>query len=133
MEDDLNQGCTPQSVSSVSSVEELTRSNPSGYLPADSVINAFLLKNNILDVSNVGRLAVLLARYTFFGDEVLQESTLKGRGKRRGLDPHIIDSLVSTIHNRRPFSVMSLAEFRKNVRPKIERSLTDFLKPKSKK
>ena len=96
-------------------------------------MSSFMLKNNTLDVSNVGRLGVLLAQHTFFGDEVLQESTLKGKGKRPGLDPSIFDSLVSTIHNRHPFSAMSLEEFRRKIRPKIERSLTDFLKPKSKK
>ena len=118
--------CTAHSVSSMSSMEELSRSDPSGDLPADVVINAFMLKNNTLDVSNVGRLGVLLARYTFFGDEVLQESTLKGKGKRPGLDTSIFDSLVSTIHNRHQFSAMSLEEFRRKIRPKIERSLTDF-------
>ena len=124
--------CTGHSVSGVSSMEELSRSNPSGDLPADVVINAFMVKNNTLGVSNVGRLGVLLARYTFFSDEVLQESTLKGMQKRPGLDPSIFDSLVLTIHNRHPFSAMSLEEFRMKIWPKIECSLLDFLKPKSK-
>lgn len=62
------------------SVEELSRNNPipSGDVSADV---AFTLKNNTLDVNNVGRLAVLLAWYAYYGDEVLQESTLKGKGK----------------------------------------------------
>lgn len=67
---------------------------PKGDVPADIVIKAFMLKNgNSLDLNNVGRLGVLLARYTFFGDGILQESTLKGKGKRRGLDPK-----MHTIH-----------------------------------
>ena len=120
---------------SVSSMEELSRNNPipRGDVAADVVINAFMLKNNnTLDVNNVGRLGVLLARYTFFGDELLQESSLKGKGKRPGLDPKVLDSLVATIHNRHPFSMMTLSDFRNKIRPKIERALTDFLKPKPK-
>ena len=135
-EADQSHVCTARNGSSMSTMQDLSRNSPipKGDLPADVVINAFMVKNdNTLDVNNVGRLAVLLARYTFFGDGVLQESTLKGKGKRPGLDPRIIDSLISTIHNRHPFSLMSITDFRKKIRPKIERSLTDFLKPKSKK
>ena len=84
-------------------------------------------------MNNVGRLGVLLARYTYFGDELLHDCTLKGKGNRPGLDPNVIDSLMSTIHNRHPFSLMSAAEFRAKVQPKVKRALTDFLKPKSKK
>ena len=79
------------------------------------------------------RLGVLLARYTFFGDELLQESSLKGKGKRPGLDPNVLDSLMLTVHSKHPFSILTLADFCKKIQPKIERSLTDFLKPKQKK
>ena len=62
------------------SLEELKKvySNPSGNLKPDIVVNAFSKKYTTLDSSNVGRLGVLLAHYCFFGDRVLQESTLKG-------------------------------------------------------
>ena len=119
-------------VSSMSTLEE-SHPVPRGDVPVKRVIKAFLSKNNILDISNVGRLGVLLARYSFFGDELLQGSTLKGKGSRPGLDPNIIDTLMAVIHNEHPFSLLNMTEFRQKIRPKIERSLTDFLKPKLKK
>ena len=125
---------TARSVStcSLSSIEELNRI-PKGDIAADVVMTAFMQRNNnTLDINNVGRLGVLLARYTFFGDDILQDSTLKGKGKRPGLDKTVIDLLMSTIHNRHPFSLMSATEFRTKIRPKVERALTDFLKPKPK-
>ena len=86
------------------------------------------LKGKNIDASNVGRFGVLLARCSFFGDDVLQVSTLKGKGNRRGLDPHKLESLLSEIH-KRAFQDMSREEFSSNVQPKIERSLRDYLKP----
>ena len=50
---------------------ELSKKYPQGDLPADKVINYFLSKYEALDLGNVGRLAVFLARYSFFGDDVL--------------------------------------------------------------
>lgn len=50
-----------------------------GDVPPDVVINAFIQKYHTLDI-NVGRLGVLLAKYSFFGDAVLDGSTLKGKG-----------------------------------------------------
>ena len=78
------------------SLEELKKvcSNPSGNLKPDIVINAFSKKYTTLDSSNVGRLGVLLARYCFFGDHVLQESTLKGKGKRPPLDTKTYECFI---------------------------------------
>ena len=112
---------------------ELSKKYPQGDLPADKVINYFLSKYEALDLGNVGRLAVFLARYSFFGDDVLRESTLKGKGNRPGLNNNVIESLVATVNNQYPFSLMSVNEFCQTVRPKIERALTDFVKPRSKK
>ena len=104
-QEDLIQAHT---VSTVSSMDELSRHRPipMGDVPADVVINAFLQKNgNSLDMNNVGLLGVLLAQYTYFGDELLQECTLKGKGNRPGLDPKVIESLMATIHKRVPIFV----------------------------
>ena len=43
------------------------------------------LKGKDIDVTNMGRLGVLLA-CSYFGDDVLQVFTLKGKGNRQGLD-----------------------------------------------
>jgi hypothetical protein len=109
-------------------MEELSRNNPipRGDVAAGVVMNAY---NNTLDANNVGRLGVLLARYTFVGDELPQESLLKGKSKRPGLDPKVLNLLVAAIHNRHPFSMMTLSDFRNTIRPEIERALIDFLKP----
>ena len=39
----------------------------------------------------------------FFGDDVMQGSTLKGKGNRTGLDPHKLEVLMSVIHERSAF------------------------------
>ena len=123
-----------ESPSSVS-VEGLSRGRPvaKGDVPPDVVINAFIQKYRALDVNNVGRLGVLLARYSFFGDAVLDGSTLKGKGNRPGLDQNKLDQLMLVIHNRDPFSLLSLTDFQTRIQPKILRALTDSLKPKKKK
>ena len=96
--------------------------NPSGNLKTDVVIKAFSKKYTTLDASNVGRLAVLLARYCFFGDRVLHASTLKGKGKRPPLDLKTYECLISC------YSDMTKTEFRNKIQPKIQRALVDFLK-----
>lgn len=133
-QEDSSQVSMGHFVSSISTMEELSRCCPipSGDVPSDVVIKAFLQKNT-LDINNVGRLGVLLARYTYFGDKLLHDCTLKGKGKRPGLDPNKLESLILAIHNTHPFSLLNVSDFRKKVQPKIQRSLTDFLKPKSKK
>ena len=84
-----------------------------------------------LSLSNVGRFGVLLARCCFFGDDVLQTSTLKGRGKgsRPGLDPHKLHALMMEIHRQPAFSSLSMDDFNRTVKVKIEQSLRDYLKP----
>ena len=116
------------------SLEELKKvySNPSGNLKPDIVINAFSKKYTTLDSSNVGRLGVLLAHYCFFGDRVLQESTLKGKGKRPPLDTKTYECLISCIHSTHPYSLMNKVEFRDKIRPKVQRALVDFLKKNNK-
>ena len=44
--------------------------------------------------SNVGRISVALARYAYFGDNVLRVSTLKRKGKQHAaLDVHKFEAL----------------------------------------
>lgn len=57
-----------QNISIISSLDELTKTCARGDISADVVINAFEQKTNKLDANNVGRLGLLLARYSFFGD-----------------------------------------------------------------
>ena len=77
-------------------------------------------------MNNVGCFAILLARCSFFGDDVLQVSTLKGKGSCP-LDTHKLEALRSTIHNQLP--LMSKEEFGAIVRPKVECASRDYLKP----
>ena len=86
------------------------------------------LKGKAIDCSNVGRFAVLLARCSYFGDDVLQVSTLKGKGNRRGLDTHKLKSLLTDVHGK-AFPYMSQEDFTAKVQSKIEQALRDYLKP----
>jgi len=99
----------------------------SGNLIPASVMIEARLKNRPLDVSNVGRFAILLAQCSFFGDDVLHISTLKGKGNRRPLDTHKLRALMSVIHDQLP--LMSQEEFAAIVQPRVERALRDCLKP----
>ena len=84
-----------------------------------------------LSFNNVGRFGVLLARCCFFGDDVLQMSTLKGKGKgnRPALDANKLNALMMEIHQRPPFLSLSMDDFNRTVKVKIEQSLRDYLKP----
>ena len=55
---------------------------------------------------------MLLARCYFFGDDVLQTSTLKGRckGSLAGLDPHKLHALMMEIHRQPALSNLSMDE-----------------------
>ena len=86
------------------------------------------LKGKSINESNVARLGVLLARCCFFGDDVLQQSTLKGKGSCRALEPHKLELLLSEIH-KKAFAHISRDEFGIKIQPKIERALRDYLKP----
>lgn len=118
---------SPLSVSASASDEYFSRTFTSTSLIPANVLIERKLKNKPLDVNSVGRFAILLARCCFFGDDVLQISTLKGKGNRRPLDTHKLESLMSTIHEQLPS--MSMEEFCATVRPKVERALRDYLKP----
>ena len=86
------------------------------------------MKGKDIDVTSVGRFAVLLARCCYFGDDILRVSTLKGKGNRRGLDPHKLKSLLTEIHGQ-AFPYMNLEDFAAKIQLKIEQALRDYLKP----
>ena len=45
----------------------------------------------------MGKLGYAITVYSFFGDEVLQNSTLHGKGKLPGLDKDTTDRLINTV------------------------------------
>lgn len=105
--------------------QEFTSAN----LISPSALCEVKLRNRQLDLSNVGRFAILLARCCFFGDDVLQVSSLKGKGGRQALDAHKMEALMSVIHEQQPFVNLSKEEFSATVQKRVERSLRDYLKP----
>lgn len=88
------------------------------------------LKGKEIDLTNVGRLGVLLARCSYFSDDILQSASLKGkgRGNRPGLDPQKLNSLFTDIHCQ-AFRNMTPEDFGAKIKPRIEQSLRDYLKP----
>ena len=100
-------------------------------ISAYDLFEAKVKQGKHLSLSIAGRFGVLLARCCFFGDDVLQTSTLKGRGKgsRPGLDPHKFHALMMEIHRQPAFSSLSMDDFNRTVKVKIEQSLRDYLKP----
>ena len=86
------------------------------------------LSTNI-GLDTVGRVGVSLARYSFFGDDILRISTQKGKGKKHlALNPHKLEAMISFIHNLEPFKNLSKEEFDTSVRARVERALKDHLK-----
>jgi hypothetical protein len=86
------------------------------------------LSTNI-GLDTVGRVGVSLARYSFFGDDILRISTLKGKGKKHlALNPHKLEAMISFIHNLEPFKNLSKEVFDTSVRARVERALKDHLK-----
>jgi len=72
---------------------------------------------------DVGKLAVVLARDAYFGEEVLSKCTPKGRNtkgtSKNALDANKLSMLLSTIHADPAFSKLTKEEFSKQVKPKI--------------
>ena len=90
-----------------------------------------VIQSNISDccLARVGRLAATLARCSFFGDEVLAESTMHGRGKvKQKLDRQKLNALIDAIHMQPAFSHMTRDEFLKMVQPKIMSAIVHLCK-----
>ena len=110
-----------------------------GMLPLRSTSTSLMDPNLVLRAleplkvgyDNVGRVGVALARFSFFGDDVLQVSTLKGKGSKPALNAHKLEALYSFMHNREPFCHFSRKEFDSLIKGKIEGALKDHLKSPS--
>ena len=70
--------------------------SPRKYTPPDVVISRYLKYKNQRDI---GRLAVALAKYTYFGEEVMRRSTLTGTRNKDTipLDPEKLKGLSKDI------------------------------------
>lgn len=84
----------------------------------------------LCDLSRVGRLGVLLARWSYFGDDILAVSTLKGKGHYSALNQEKLRGIVSFIYAQEPFRHMSVEEFHNSVEPKTLRTIGDHCKKK---
>lgn len=91
---------------------------------------AVVIYNNsrLCNTKEVGKLAIALAREAYFGDEVLRQSTIHGKGNSKALDSAKLSSLLSVIHANSAFSKMSKEEFSRVVKPKILSSLQHHCK-----
>lgn len=82
-------------------------------VPTTTVFSAFQskLKGRKIDLTNEGHFAVLLARYCYLGDDVL--------------DQHKLRSLLTEIHGK-AFPSMSQEELTGKVQHRIEQALRDY-------
>ena len=67
--------------------------------------------------STIGRIGVALARFSYFGDDILKVSTLKE--KHAALDVHKLEALYSFLHRLEPFRFLSKKEFDLIVKGKV--------------
>ena len=65
-------------------VNKFTPISPTKYKSSDEVITLYKDYKNTKDI---GKLAVALAKYTYFGSSVMAQSTVTGRGGTTPLDP----------------------------------------------
>ena len=64
----------------------------------------------------------MLARTTYFGLDVLQASTVYGKGQYLPLDQKLMEHLIKCIHVHF-FRELSPQEYREKIRPKVVQSL----------
>ena len=70
--------------------------SPTKYLSAEQVTSMYSRYKNPKDV---GRLAVALAKHTYFGPSVMSQCTLTGRGGTKALDRDKVDNLKANIRS----------------------------------
>ena len=92
-------------------VNKFTPISPTKHKSSDEVITLYKDYKNTKDI---GKLAIALARYTYFGLSIMAqtESTVTGRGGTTPLDPVKLQHLRSNIHAI--FPLMDDAEFDKS-------------------
>ena len=86
-------------------VNKFTQISPTKYKSSDEVIKDY--KNT----KDIGKLAITLAKCTYFRSSVMAQSTLTGRGATTPLDPIKLQHLRSNI--RAIFPLIDDAEFNK--------------------
>ena len=89
-------------------VNKFTPISPTKYKSSDEVITLYKDYKNTKDI---GKLAIALAKYTYFGSSVMAQSTVTGRGGTTPLDPVKLQHLRSNI--RAIFPLMDDADFNK--------------------
>ena len=87
-------------------VNKFTPLSPTNYKSFDEVITLYKDYRNTKDI---GKLAIALAKYTYFGWSVMAQSTVTDRGGTTPLDPVKLQHIRSNI--RAIFSLMDDAEF----------------------
>ena len=79
----------------------------------------------LANVADMGKLACMLARQSYFGDDVLKISTVHGKSPQyRALNPQKLSALLATIHELPEFRDKSKQEFTLLYMPKITTSLS---------
>ena len=77
------------------------------------------------NIADMGKLACVLARQCFFGDDVLKNSTVHGKSPRyQSLNPQKLLALMATIHELPEFRDKSRQEFSLLCTPRIHRALS---------
>ena len=96
---------------------------PNMLKSADTVMEE---NKSLWTLSGVGKLAIRLARQSFFGDSVLMSSTVTGKD-RPALDPAKMASLYDIIQ-KNVFKSTSVHEFEKNIIPRINSAVAGICK-----
>ena len=96
---------------------------PNMLKSADTVMEE---NKSLWTLSSVGKLAIRLARQSFFGDSVLMSSTVTGKD-RPALDPAKMASLYDIIQ-KNVFKSTSVHEFEKNIIPRINSAVAGICK-----
>ena len=97
--------------------------SPRKYKSSDEVLSLYRYYKNPKDI---GKLAIALAKYTYFGVSIMGECTVTGRGETTALDPVKLGLLQNNI--RAVFPQMDNDEFIKTIWEKCKDSLAGCCK-----
>ena len=80
---------------------------------------------DLANVADMGKLACMLARQSFFGDDILKVSTLHGKSAQfQALNRQKLSALFATIHELLEFREKTKQEFSLLYMPKMNSSLS---------
>ena len=96
---------TAQLIPRVTSEKRSHHKNPlTNHVYSNSLIDPNVVVKELatnIGLDSVGQVGVSLARYSFFGDDILRISTLKEKGKKhQALNPHKLEAMISYIHSK---------------------------------